>query len=51
MLEPLRNDPGIQAELEMIEHMLERMKLTEYEQQIILRRRDMLLRGWMNINK
>lgn len=51
MLKPMSSDPGIQAEIEMIEHMLERMELTEYEQQIIQRRRDMLLRGWMNINK
>lgn len=51
MLEPLKNDPNIQAELDMIERMLKRMTLTPYEKQIIQRRRDMLLRGWMNINK
>lgn len=50
MLKPMSSDPGIQAELKMIEHMLERMELTEYEQEIIQRRRDMLLRGWMKIN-
>jgi len=51
MLKPMSSDPGIQAEIEMIGHMLERMELTEYEQEILQRRRDMLLRGWMNVNK